>query len=52
VDQRDHLDDGISQETVKLRQHRGLKVPDASLLATARCRDLALATRNHRDFPL
>lgn len=46
------LDDAISQETVKLRQQHGLKVPNAIILATARCRDLTLATRNHRDFPL
>ena len=46
------LDEAIAQETVKLRQRHGLKVPDAIILATARCRDLTLATRNHRDFPL
>ena len=37
---------------MKLRQRHGLKVQDAILLATARCRDLILATRSHRDFPL
>ena len=46
------LDEAISQETVKLRQRHGLKVPDAIILATARCLDLTLASRNHRDFPL
>lgn len=46
------LDDAISLETVKLRQRHGLKVPGAIILATAHCRDLTLATRNHRDFPL
>ena len=27
-------------------------VPDAIILATARCAELTLATRNSRDFPL
>ena len=46
------LDHAISSETVRLRQQHGLKVPDAIILATARCSQLALATRNSRDFPL
>jgi hypothetical protein len=29
-----------------------MKIPDAIILATARCADLSLATRNSRDFPL
>jgi hypothetical protein len=33
------------------RQQHGLKVPDAILLATARCGDLTLATRNSRISP-
>jgi predicted nucleic acid-binding protein len=46
------LDDAIALESVRLRQHQGLKIPDAIILATARCADLNLATRNSRDFPL
>jgi predicted nucleic acid-binding protein len=46
------LDDAIALESVRLRQRHGLKVPDAIILATARCADLSLATRNSRDFPL
>lgn len=46
------LDDAISGETVRLRQRHGLKAPDAIILATARCAQLSLATRNTRDFPL
>ena len=46
------LDDASSRETVRLRQQHGLKVPDAIILATARCAQLTLATRNSRDFPL
>jgi predicted nucleic acid-binding protein len=46
------LDDAIALETVRLRQRHGLKIPDAIILATARCADLTLATRNSRDFSL
>ena len=46
------LDDAIALESVRLRQRHGLKIPDAIILATARCADLSLATRNSRDFPL
>ncbi|MBD2551565.1 PIN domain-containing protein [Microcystis elabens FACHB-917] len=46
------LDDVIASETVRLCQQHGLKVPDAIILATARCAQLTLATRNSRDFPL
>ena len=46
------LDDAIASETVRLRQQHGLKVPNAIILATARCAQLTLATRNSRDFPL
>jgi len=46
------LDDAIAAETVRLRQRHGLKVPDAIILATARCGTLTLATRNRRDFPV
>jgi predicted nucleic acid-binding protein len=46
------LDEAIAAEAVRLRQQHGLKIPDAIILATARCGDLTLATRNVRDFPL
>ena len=46
------LDRDVAQESVQARQRHGLKVPDAIILATARCHGLALATRNSKDFPL
>jgi predicted nucleic acid-binding protein len=46
------LNDAIALETVRLRQRHGLKIPAAIILATARCADFSLATRNSRDFPL
>jgi predicted nucleic acid-binding protein len=46
------LDDAIARETVLKRQQHGLKMPNAIILATARCAQLSLATRNTRDFPL
>lgn len=46
------VDDAIAGQSVGLRQRHGLKVPDAIILATARCAGLSLATRNSRDFPL
>ena len=45
------LDQAVASEAVICRQQRGLKVPDAIILATARCHGLILATRNVRDFP-
>ena len=46
------LDRDVARESVQARQRHGLKVPDAIILATARCHDLTLATRNSKDFPL
>jgi predicted nucleic acid-binding protein len=46
------LNDAIALESVRLRQRHGLKIPDAIILATARCGDLNLASRNSRDVPL
>ena len=46
------LNDAIALESLRLRQRHGLKIPDAIILATARCADFSLATRNSRDFPL
>jgi hypothetical protein len=37
---------------VQLRQRHGLKIPEAIILATARCAAPNLATGNSRDFPL
>lgn len=48
---RHSLDQRVAREAVLLRQRHGLKVPDAIILATARCAGLTLATRNVRDFP-
>ncbi|MFN7873022.1 MAG: PIN domain-containing protein, partial [Cyanobacteriota bacterium] len=46
------IDDPNALESVRHRQRHGLKIPDAIILATARCAALKLATRNSRDFPL
>jgi len=46
------LDRDVARESVQARQRHGLKVPDAIILATARCHGLTLATRNSKDFPL
>jgi predicted nucleic acid-binding protein len=46
------IDDPNALESVRLRQRHGIKIPDAIILATARCAALNLATRNSRDFPL
>ena len=46
------LDREVARESVQARQRHGLKVPDAIILATARCHGLTLATRNSKDLPL
>ena len=46
------LDRDVARESVQARRLHGLKVPEAIILATARCHGLALATRNSKDFPL
>ncbi|MFO0138773.1 MAG: PIN domain-containing protein [Cyanobacteriota bacterium] len=46
------IDDPNALESVRHRQRHGLKIPDAIILATARCAALKLATRNSRDLPL
>ena len=46
------LNRDVARESVQARQRHGLKVPDAIILATARCHGLTLATRNSQDFPL
>ena len=45
------LNQAVAGDAVICRRERGLKVPDAIILATARCHGLLLATRNWRDFP-
>ncbi len=45
------LDAAVAREAVDCRRTLGLKVPDAILLATARCHQLRLATRNTKDYP-
>ena len=44
------VDERVSEETVRIRRTRRLKVPDALILATARVHGLTLATRNTKDF--
>ena len=45
------LDGAVAREAADCRRALGLKVRDAIILATARCHQLRLATRNSRDFP-
>jgi predicted nucleic acid-binding protein len=45
------LTQAIAWEAVACRRNLGLKIPDAIILATARCHRLQLVTRNTRDFP-
>lgn len=45
------LNQAIAAETVSCRKALGLKIPDAIILATARCHGLKLVSRNSRDFP-
>ena len=44
------LDEPIIQQTMRLRQQRRLKLPDAVIAATALARGLMLLTRNVSDF--
>lgn len=45
------LDGAVAAEAVRLRRERRLRLPDAIVYATARCRSAVLVTRNERDFP-
>lgn len=48
----DEIDGGIAERAAELRnERRGLKLPDAVILATAQLRGRILVTRNTRDFP-
>ena len=49
--ERLELGQSIAYEAVRCRRERGLKLPDAITLATARIHGCVLATRNTRDFP-
>jgi predicted nucleic acid-binding protein len=40
----------IAESTIVLRRESRLKMPDAIILATAKCHGLTLATRNTKDF--
>ncbi len=45
------LTQAIAREAAACRRSLGLKIPDAIILATARCHRLQLVTRNIHDFP-
>ena len=49
--ERLELGQSIAHEALRCRRERGLKLPDAIILATARIHGCVLATRNTRDFP-
>jgi len=44
------IDSGISNEAVNIRRGSKIRLPDAIILATARCHNAILVTRNTRDF--
>ena len=44
------LNEAVIQQTMRLRQQRRLKLPDAVIAATALVRGLVLVTRNVADF--
>ena len=46
------VDHAVAELAVALRQEHALKLPDAIILASARCGNRLLATRNIKDFPL
>jgi predicted nucleic acid-binding protein len=45
------LEQAVAAEAVACRRELRMRLPDAVILATARCHGLRLATRNTRDFP-
>ena len=44
------IDGPVSEEAIRLRAQRRLRLPDAIILATARINGCLLLTRNTRDF--
>lgn len=44
------IDDEVSEETLRVRRERRIKLPVAIILATARVHRIVLATRNTKDF--
>ena len=46
------VDACVAEAAVSLRREHTLKLPDAIILASAKCSGLVLATRNTKDFPL
>lgn len=46
------LQDGIIQETIRIRKHYKLKLPDAVIVATALVNDMTLIADNDKDFML
>ena len=46
------LQDGIIQETIRIRKYYKLKLPDALIVATALVNDMTLIADNDKDFIL
>ncbi|MDE3183911.1 MAG: type II toxin-antitoxin system VapC family toxin [Bacteroidota bacterium] len=46
------LQDGIIQETIRIRKYYKLKLPDALIVATALINDMTLIADNDKDFML
>lgn len=46
------LQDGIIQETIRIRKYYKLKLPDALIVATALVNDMTLIADNDKDFML
>jgi len=42
----------VASKAVELRRTLGIKIPDAIILATARCHQRQLVSRNTRNFPV
>lgn len=45
------VDQVVAAEAVLCRREFGMRLPDAVILATARCHGMRLVTRNTKDFP-
>ena len=48
--ERIDVDETIAEAAVALRREHRMRLPDAIILATARCRGALLVTRNTKDF--